>query len=94
MERTGRQRRAIIEHRAGPPFTKTLARRMTEIDIPLSVASQLRYYVYLLVDPRTRRAFYVGKGFRRRVLDHFGDQQRSRFASASVCARLDTRSSS
>jgi hypothetical protein len=51
---------------------------MTEIDIPLSVASQLRYYVYLLVDPRTRRAFYVGKGFRRRVLDHFGDQQRSR----------------
>jgi hypothetical protein len=24
VERTGRQRRAIIEHRAGPPFTKTL----------------------------------------------------------------------
>lgn len=51
---------------------------MPEINIPLSVASQMRYYVYLLVDPRSRRAFYVGKGFRRRVLDHFGDQQRSR----------------
>ena len=25
MERTGRQRRAIIQRRAGPPFTKTLA---------------------------------------------------------------------
>lgn len=51
---------------------------MAELDLPLSVASQLRYYVYLLIDPRTRRAFYVGKGLRRRVLDHFADQQRSR----------------
>jgi len=25
VERTGRQRRAIIEHCAGPPFTKALA---------------------------------------------------------------------
>lgn len=51
---------------------------MPELDIPRSVASKLRYYVYLLNDPRTGRPFYVGKGYRRRVLDHFADQQRSR----------------
>lgn len=53
---------------------------MAELDIPMSVASKLRYYVYLLIDPRTRRPFYVGKGYRRRVLDHFASQQRSRKA--------------
>jgi len=53
---------------------------MVELDIPLSVASKLRYYVYILSDPRTRRPFYVGKGHRRRVLDHFSRQQRSRKA--------------
>jgi|RhiMetdeSRZDD1v2_1073273.scaffolds.fasta_scaffold164997_2 uncharacterized protein len=53
---------------------------MVELDIPMSVASKLRYYVYVLIDPRTRRPFYVGKGHRRRVLDHFSSQQRSRRA--------------
>lgn len=54
---------------------------MAKFNIPLSVASKLRYYVYVLIDPRTRRPFYVGKGYRRRVLDHFTSQQRSRKAS-------------
>jgi hypothetical protein len=34
---------------------------MVELDIPMSVASKLRYYVYVLIDPRTRWPFYVGK---------------------------------
>ncbi len=33
----------------------------------------LKYYVYLLVDPRTSRIFYVGKGQDERVLAHFKD---------------------
>lgn len=31
---------------------------------------ELRYYVYMLVDPRTNTPFYVGKGMENRVFDH------------------------
>jgi hypothetical protein len=51
---------------------------VTQLDTPMSVARKLRYYIYVLIDPRTRHPFYVGKGYRRRVLDHFDGQQRSR----------------
>ena len=46
MERTGRRRRAIIEHRAGPQFTTTLGviNNMTEID---SLKRKLRWPVPL-----------------------------------------------
>ena len=38
--------------------------------IPPEVAEHLGYYVYLYVDPRTRRPFYVGKGCGDRALAH------------------------
>lgn len=43
------------------------------IRIPAEVADRLGYYVYLYVDPRTDRVFYVGKGRGRRVLSHLSD---------------------
>lgn len=40
--------------------------------IPPEVAHHLGYYVYLYVDPRTEKPFYVGKGQGERVLAHLG----------------------
>lgn len=31
-----------------------------------------KYYVYGLVDPVTKKIFYIGKGFRLRLFDHVG----------------------
>ncbi|MFN0020821.1 MAG: LEM-3-like GIY-YIG domain-containing protein [Pirellulaceae bacterium] len=43
---------------------------MTKLAIPPEVAKHLDYYVYLYVDPRTGKPFYVGKGKGKRVLAH------------------------
>lgn len=42
--------------------------------IPPEVADRLGYYVYLYVDPRDKKVFYVGKGQGQRVLAHLGDK--------------------
>ncbi|MBW3671771.1 MAG: hypothetical protein KY432_08890 [Acidobacteria bacterium] len=42
------------------------------------VAEKLGYYVYLYLDPRTGRPFYVGKGKGARVLAHLSDEAESR----------------
>jgi hypothetical protein len=42
------------------------------LSIPPEVARCLGYYVYLYVDPRSHRPFYVGKGCGERVLAHLG----------------------
>lgn len=34
------------------------------------VTEKLRYYVYLLIDPRSDKIFYVGKGSGNRIFDH------------------------
>ena len=57
-----------------------------DLRIPPEVADRLGYYVYLYVDPRTNRPFYVGKGQGRRVLAHLGVQNESR--KAEVIAAL------
>ena len=36
--------------------------RTLSVRIPSDVARKIGHYVYLYVDPRTRRPFYVGKG--------------------------------
>lgn len=33
-----------------------------------------KYYVYLLIDPNTNSVFYVGKGTKKRALDHLKDE--------------------
>jgi hypothetical protein len=45
--------------------------------LPAGVAERLGYYVYLYVDPRTGRPFYVGKGKGDRVLAHLDDPRDS-----------------
>lgn len=42
----------------------------SELWIPPEVASELRYYVYALRDPRDSRVFYVGKGTGSRIASH------------------------
>lgn len=48
--------------------------------IPPEVAHKLGFYVYLYIDPRTKRPFYVGKGKGERVLAHLGARGESRKA--------------
>lgn len=42
-------------------------------ELPPGVSEHLNYYVYMYVDPRDGKPFYVGKGTGNRVLAHFGD---------------------
>lgn len=41
--------------------------------IPRRVCEKLKYYIYLYVDPRTQRPFYVGKGQGNRIYSHLSD---------------------
>jgi hypothetical protein len=41
--------------------------------IPRRVQEKLKYYMYLYVDPRDGRPFYVGKGKGSRLLSHLRD---------------------
>jgi len=43
---------------------------LLEVRIPPSVASKLRYYVYVYVDPSDESVFYVGKGKGSRAIAH------------------------
>ena len=45
--------------------------------LPDGVPEQLGYYVYLYVDPRSNRPFYIGKGKGRRILAHLSDLRES-----------------
>jgi len=47
-------------------------------EIPPEVEDNLGYYVYMYVDPRDKKAFYIGKGCRARVLSHLSDENESR----------------
>lgn len=44
------------------------------LTIPPEVARHLGYYVYLYVDPRTDKPFYVGKGQGARVFSHLSEE--------------------
>jgi uncharacterized protein len=43
--------------------------------IPRRVCEKLQFYVYLYVDPRTQRPFYVGKGQGNRIYSHLEDTE-------------------
>jgi hypothetical protein len=51
---------------------------MTELKIRPEVAVRLGFYVYLYVDPRTGKPFYVGKGQGLRALSHLSASAESR----------------
>lgn len=55
---------------------------MVDTDLPLIIPSEvalhLGYYVYLYIDPRSRKPFYVGKGKGQRVLSHLSAEGESR----------------
>src|ERR1019366_5709072 len=62
--------------------------------LPDGVAEHLGYYVYLYVDPRTNRPFYVGKGQRDRVLAHlddFRDSTKTRVIAELQAGHLEPR---
>lgn len=48
------------------------------LNVPPEVADRLGFYVYLYVDPRTDRVFYVGKGVKGRALAHLSETGESR----------------
>jgi hypothetical protein len=51
--------------------------RVHQTHLPPGVAERLGHYVYMYVDPRNERPFYVGKGKGRRILAHFEDARDS-----------------
>jgi uncharacterized protein len=55
--------------------------------IPREVARHLGFYVYLYVDPRTEKIFYVGKGQGERILSHLSQTGESR--KVKVLAELE-----
>ena len=44
---------------------------------PPSVCEKIGYYVYLLIDPRTKKVFYVGKGKENRIFQHVYESGRN-----------------
>lgn len=65
-----------------------------DLRIPADVAERLGFYVYLYVDPRTGRPFYVGKGQGQRVLAHMdlqGDSRKTRVLAELKDAGLEPR---
>ncbi len=50
-------------------------------NIPPEVVSHLGYYVYLYIDPRSGKPFYVGKGQGQRALSHLTAEGESRKAA-------------
>lgn len=58
---------ASDDFRASDPITR----------LPPGVADHLGYYVYLYIDPRDNRPFYVGKGKNNRVFAHLDDRNES-----------------
>ena len=54
-----------VQSVGGGEVGKTMIRRL-----PSCVTRELGFYVYLYIDPRTERVFYVGKGKGNRALSH------------------------
>jgi hypothetical protein len=65
-----------------------------DLAIPPEVAEGLGYYVYLYIDPRTDKPFYVGKGQKDRVLAHLsarGESQKAQILKELAEAGLQPR---
>ena len=73
-EKSPEAKALMIWSQIGAAMFKT---HTTDVAIPSEVAERLGYYVYLYVDPRTGRIFYVGKGKGKRVFSHLSVQGES-----------------
>ena len=51
---------------------------MDELEITSDVASKLGYYVYVYIDPRDGKPFYIGKGKNSRALAHLDESGESK----------------
>lgn len=51
-------------------------------------ADALGIYVYALWDPRDRKVFYVGKGVRNRLFDHFNEAEAAASGQRNLSAKL------
>lgn len=58
-----------------------------------AVIEALQYYVYCLVDPRTRKIFYIGKGHDNRVFAHANDSLNENISSLKLDTIRDIRRS-
>ncbi len=62
--------------------------------MPSQLPSELKYYVYLLIDPRNEEVFYVGKGHNDRALNHLaspGEQEKGERIRAIRAAGFEPR---
>ncbi len=60
---------------------------MDELEIRPEVAERLGYYVYVYVDPRDDKPFYVGKGKNGRALAHLNATAENRKTSTIAAIR-------
>lgn len=58
-----------------------------DLEIRPEVANRLGYYVYLYIDPRDGRPFYVGKGKDDRALSHLSEEAESRKCATIAALR-------
>jgi hypothetical protein len=67
--------------------TATEAMRLAGIELS-SCVSLAKFYVYVLIDPRTDIVFYVGKGCRNRADQHVGEWRRGEVINAEKFQRI------
>lgn len=53
-------------------------------EFKISVIEALQYYVYCLVDPRTKKIFYIGKGHDNRIFNHANDALNEKLSSLKL----------
>ena len=57
---------------------------MSTTEFPSEVISQLKWYVYRLIDPRNGETFYVGKGKGNRIFAHAAGESADKIAEAPI----------
>ena len=50
----------------------------------------MKYYVYILIDPRNEQPFYVGKGYKNRMMSHESEVRRGQFTNKEKCETIQS----
>jgi hypothetical protein len=48
----------------------------------------MQYYVYILIDPRNSQPFYVGKGYKNRMMSHESETRRVQYNNKEKCETI------